>query len=85
VLPAGQGDVAEKVIEGVMNGQSRRGGFGQAAEVSQNLGVGIAEIVIELAAGAELEEIETEAPPKSVFRKCRRRRRAYRGGDRARY
>ena len=62
-LPAGQLHVADEVVEGVVNGQGSLLGLGQAVEVGQHLGAGVAQFEIELAAGAELEQIQVKPPP----------------------
>src|SRR5262249_39180221 len=61
-LPAGQGCMADEVVERVVDRQSGLSGVGQAVEVGQDLRP-VAQLVIELASGAELEQVQSQAPP----------------------
>ena len=61
--PGRDRDAAEEVIEGVVDGPGGLRGLGQAVEVVQDVGVAGLEIEVELAARAELEEVQGDAPP----------------------
>jgi hypothetical protein len=55
--------VADKVVQGVVNRQGRLLGLGQAVEVAQHRRAAVAQLVVELAAGAELEQVQAQPPP----------------------
>jgi hypothetical protein len=62
-LPAVQGHMLDEVIEGVVDRQRRLLRVRQAIEVSQHARSAVAQFKIELAAGTELEQIQSESPP----------------------
>ena len=61
--PAGQFDVADEVVEGVVDGAGVLMGPSEAVEVGQNASAAGVEVEVELAAAAELEEVQGDAPP----------------------
>jgi hypothetical protein len=62
-FPAGEAHVLQEVIEGVVDRQRGLRGLGQAVEVGQHRPAAVAEFKIQLAAGAELEQVQREPPP----------------------
>ncbi len=62
-FPAGEFHVVEEVIERVMDRQRRLLRPGQAIEVGQDVGATVAEFIIELAAGAQLQQVQRQPPP----------------------
>ena len=62
-LPAGALDMSHEVVEGVMDRQRRLRGLGQAIEVGQDPRTAVAEVVIELAPRAELQQLQGNPPP----------------------
>ncbi len=55
--------MADEVIERVVNREGRLLGLGQAIEVSQDLGTTITQLEIELATGAQLQQVQMQTPP----------------------
>jgi len=55
--------MVEEVVKGVVNRPRRLLGLGQAVEVIQDVGVVRVQIEVELAAGAELKQIQSNPPP----------------------
>lgn len=63
LLPASLLNVADEVVEGVVDWQGRLRGLGETVEVGQHLGSAIAQLKIKLAAGTELEQVQLYSPP----------------------
>src|SRR5262249_27698005 len=55
--------VAEEMVEGVVDGTRALVGVGQAVEVGQDVRTPSVELEVELAAAAQLTEIEPQSPP----------------------
>jgi hypothetical protein len=55
--------MADKMVQGVVDGQRRLLGLGQAVEVGQDRRATVTQVEIELAAGAELKEVQAQSPP----------------------
>ena len=62
-LPARARLVAQEVVQGVMDRQRRLLGLGQTVEVGQHRGTAVAQVIIELTAGAQLEQVQGQPPP----------------------
>lgn len=62
-LPAGQGDVAEEVVEGVVDRQRGLVGLGQSVQIGKDLRTAVPQFVIELASRAQLQQVQEDAPP----------------------
>ena len=59
---ASDGRVPGEVIEGVVDGTAGQAGFEQAVEVSQYLSAFRAEVVVQLATAAQLQDVQQDAP-----------------------
>ena len=55
--------MADEVIQRVVNRQRGLFGLGQAVEVGQDRWAAVAQVEIELTAGAELKQVQRQSPP----------------------
>ena len=55
--------MADEVVEGVVDRQRRLLGLGQAVEVGQDRRAAVTQLKIELAAAAELKQVQAQPPP----------------------
>src|SRR5262249_7363865 len=60
--------MAEEMVEGVVDRQRRLAGLSQAIEVGPHGRAAIVQLEIELAASAELEQVQGQAPPSQEAR-----------------